>query len=149
MRYPWFDMTFFRPVFAIFIILTVHFIAVFGGIYEQVEWFDIPMHFAGGFAMGLLALAIWKEAIHEVRFKKTVLGRLQWWFIPLFCLGFVALIGIGWEWYEFIMDQFFVGAARHAEGFAHQPGLADTMMDFFFDLVGGTCAVFTFRKKYE
>ena len=48
-------------------------------------------------------------------------------------IGLVALVGVGWEFFEFIWDRFI----WHA-GFTYLPGIyEDTLSDLFFDLLGG------------
>ncbi len=56
-------------------------------------------------------------------------------------LAFVALIGIFWEFFEFISD-FLIESKRSG---LFQAGAADTLGDLFFDLVGGA-SLFVFYK---
>lgn len=131
-------MTFPRAIGLIGLVFLVNFIAIFGGFYEMWHWFDVPMHFSGGFAAGAFAYALWNSAVDQITFKGWFAKHVRWWFVPLFMVAFVALIGVGWEWYEFLLDHFF------ASDFLRQPGLADTMMDLFLDVVGGTVAALVF-----
>ncbi len=50
------------------------------------------------------------------------------------CLSFVALIGVFWEFYEFLYDVLI--SSRGYSGFI-QLGAADMIGDLFFDLLGG------------
>lgn len=107
----------FPAVIPTLLVLWVHllFLTVYPAYYYWAGT-DILMHTAGGAAIGCVALAVWPER-----------GGWRRW---VAMLGFVALIGIFWEWYEFLSDQL-VGTFT-------QPGLADTMADFLFDLLGAT-----------
>lgn len=55
-------------------------------------------------------------------------------------LSFVALIGVLWELWEFSYD-FFISSYPQPL----QQGMADTMGDLFFDLVGGLTAFVFYR----
>lgn len=134
-------MTFTKAILITCFVLLLHAIGILFGLYGFVDWYDIPLHFGGGFAMGALGLAIWQQGIHEVRFKKRLERHLSLWLVPLFVIGFVSFISIGWEVHEYILDEVFTGAIR-------QPGIADTMYDFVFDLSGGLVALLIFYR-YE
>lgn len=133
-------MNFTKAIIAILAVYGFNLFAGFIGLYGKWHWLDIPMHFLGGFAMGLFGIALWTAAVEEVTFKKRLLRHLRWWLAPLFILGFVALVGIGWEWYEYFMDLWFEGI--------RQPSIGDTMADFLLDLIGGFVAVLLFYPKY-
>lgn len=142
-------MTFTRAIYIILVVLGLHAIGLFFGLYGRFGWYDIPLHFGGGFAMGALGLAIWNQGIQEVKFKGWLAKHLRWWLVPLFVLGFVAVIGIGWEWHEYLLDELFTSTIDGMQGFKRQPGIGDTMADFFFDLLGGALALLLFRPAYE
>jgi hypothetical protein len=138
-------VTFFRSFAIIGAILGVHAVAIASGWYTDNLWFDIPMHFSGGFAMGFLGLAIWEALVVRIAFKKSTSSWLRLATQASIILGFVALVGIAWEWYEFIFDSY----ASHVslEFRPAQMGLGDTMADFFFDLSGGLLAFVLFRRR--
>lgn len=58
-------------------------------------------------------------------------------------LAFVALIGVFWEFFEFISD--FLIKSKHSGLF--QAGAADTLGDLFFDLVGGASLFAIYKLK--
>lgn len=133
---------------AIAIIIAVLFLHAFGLVwaYSVVDWFDIPIHIGGGLAMGALALALWNEGIEEVRFKGNLQKHIKWWLIPAIVLGFVSLIGIAWEMHEFLLDQLF--PIQTGDVFAwRQPSLADTMLDFCMDILGGVLALIIWKRR--
>ncbi|MEK7451744.1 MAG: hypothetical protein AAB664_00225, partial [Patescibacteria group bacterium] len=57
---------------------------------------DIPMHLLGGFSIGLLGISLYHIAV-----KKQKLPR---WFYVLFVIGFVLLVGVLWEFHEWVLD---------------------------------------------
>ncbi|MBR3233971.1 DUF2238 domain-containing protein [Candidatus Saccharibacteria bacterium] len=57
----------------------------------------------------------------------------QIWFKALFSLGFVALVAVLWECYEFSYDQITGGNMQQLIS----PGLEDTMYDMIVALIGG------------
>lgn len=126
---------------AIFWVLFFHVLGMIA-LYSWYPYYDAPMHFGGGVAMGVLALALWDNHIRSVTFTSKKPWARDVFFT--FCvLGFVALIGIGWEWFEFVFDELVV--VRQQWGLA-QTSLADTMGDLFLDLAGGL-AVVLWRKR--
>ncbi len=137
-------MTLNKAIFVTEIVLGFHFLGLILNLYEIVQWYDIPMHFGGGLAMGALGLAIWSEGIEEVKFKGWFQKHLKWWLVPIIVIGFVSLIGILWELHEYVLDQLLPARDIY---FSRQPGIADTMMDFVMDLLGGIVALAMFWKR--
>ncbi len=139
----------FRHAFlAIATVLFVHVIALGMGLYSSVEWFDVPMHFFGGYAVALLALAVWNWISDTVDIRSKTVSANPYARLVLegiFVAGFVMIIGVAWEWYEFLFDQFATSLVREL-GVA-QPGLGDTMDDLFNDIVGGIAAWLFWRNK--
>lgn len=128
-------------------VLIVHVFAVGLGLYGAVQWFDVPMHFFGGYAMAILALALWNWIGERVEIRSRVsdapLARLL--LEGIFVVGFAMIIGVAWEWYEFLFDQF---ATTIVQKFgAAQPGLADTMDDLFNDTIGAVTAWVFWRHR--
>lgn len=126
------SMPFRYPVVAIIAVLVLH---LFGMFYLYGAWhsYDMVMHFLGGAAMGLLALSLWDRYIKNVTF--TVKHRWSKRIFFTFCiLGFTAMVGVVWEWYEFAFDMFVLPGL---DGWVvSQPSVADTMADLFLDLSG-------------
>lgn len=116
----------------IFLVGILHLPAVLNDWYFYFWWYDVMMHALGGVAMGFLAMTLWREL--ELR------GATTWRAFILqlgFILGFVALIGIGWEWFEALADAVVLPKMGMASA---QLGLTDTMLDLYFDLFGGFVA---------
>lgn len=135
-------------VYAIIAVLVVHAVAIGMDWYHAVKWFDIPMHFLGGYVIALLALATWgwiraRVDIRQKSSPRAAHARLL--LEGIFVLGFVMMIGVGWEWYEFIFDQFATVMVEKI-GVA-QMGLPDTMDDLLNDTLGGMTAWAFWRSK--
>lgn len=129
-------------LFAIGVVLVFH-VAGMLWLYGMWHSYDMLMHFGGGGAMGVLALSLWDRYVKDVSFRtKSIFAKRI--FFTLVVLGFTALVGIAWEWFEFAFDFFFV-PVRSTWGLA-QPSIADTMADLFLDL-GGAFVVALLRMK--
>lgn len=131
-------MTFQRAFIITGFVLLLHTAGLLFHLYWIFPWYDIPLHFGGGFAMGAFGLAFWHQGIEEVKFKSSLQRHLAIWLVPLFVIAFVALVGVLWEMHEFVLDMAIGGPIR-------QEGLADTMADFFNDLSGGVLALLIFH----
>ena len=132
----------------IFTVLVVHVIATISGFYYQFGWFDIPMHFFGGYVMAILGLALYQKLIVNLESStdvnsRTKVSKLLLSFI--FVLGLVMIIGVAWEWYEFLFDQF--AKLMVTKYGVAQMGLPDTMDDLFNDFLGAIAAWLLWRKS--
>lgn len=93
--------------------------------YSSVWYFDIIMHFFGGFWLGILALYFFRPQALSLRFI-------------LRALALVLLVGVGWEIFEAFMDK----------TVSQNPlNILDTTSDIFFDAAGGAIAVFYYMRK--
>lgn len=139
----------FRNAFlAIGAVIAVHIVAIGAGWYGSAKWFDVPMHFFGGYVMALLGLAIWGWIMSHIEIREKSLTASPYARLLLegvFVVGFAMLIGVAWEWYEFLFDQF---ATSFVQKFGvAQMGLGDTMDDFLNDMVGAITAWYFWREK--
>src|SRR3989338_7750372 len=111
-----------KPIYICFLFIFFVVLDVLANIYDWFwifGWFDVLMHFLGG------ALA----------------GAAFFWIFPRFfitftlAMGFVALVGVVWEFHELVFDI--------------QGSVADTMEDLFNDFAGGAVAalIIFFRQK--
>lgn len=95
----------------------------FAGIYDSIPRIDVPMHFAGGVAVGV-SFFFTINYFEQARFiKLNNLTRI------IFVVSLVSLIAVFWEFYEFIFDYLF--------GFDWQLSLEDTLLDLFLGIAGG------------
>ncbi|HWA32279.1 MAG TPA: hypothetical protein VG694_02425 [Candidatus Paceibacterota bacterium] len=108
-----------------FFIFFVNFIAMKFHWYYSMWWFDMPMHFVGGFWAGLLVACIYPP--EDVSFKSVFKFALL-----------VLAIGIAWEIFEiFIYDYFKI-----------QPfNTLDTISDILFDISGGLLSIIYISKR--
>ncbi len=106
-------------IFFILFIFIVNFLANKFYWYYSIWYFDLIMHFLGGFWIGLLFFYFFplKNNSFSVIFK---------------LLLFVFLAGIGWEVYEILVND--IIAQNPFDYF-------DTISDICFDLSGGLCAI--------
>lgn len=89
------------------------------------------MHFLGGFWLATVFITL----NSKLKIQNSELSGLPNYLITIvITLGFVALIGVFWEFFEFLFD-IFVSSKGYLE--VVQQGVADTMSDLFFDLLGG------------
>lgn len=134
-----------KPIGLLGLILAIHALAIVSGWYANHLWFDIPMHFAGGFAIAMLAVALRDVVIDKVVFKGSVPELWQTAVHLVGIVGVVAIVGVAWEWYEFIFDSWVTAMSLGLR--PAQMGLGDTMADLFLDLLGATVAFFVLRKQ--
>src|SRR3989338_4833796 len=99
-------------------------------------WFDIPLHFAGGFWVFLFSRALIKKLNLKIDGQFSGLAYFIW------LIGAVALIGVSWEFTEFIGDRFIFKF-----GFTYLPKIfEDTLLDLLMDLLGGVLGWMLYRR---
>jgi hypothetical protein len=115
---------------ALFIVIFIaHFGAVLNSWYWTFPWYDMPMHFLGGFWVAVVF------AYLNLKFGFGIFKEKKFLLNLILIISFVALIGVFWEFFEFFSD-FFQNSMDISK--MAQLGTADTMGDLFFDLLGGT-----------
>jgi xanthine/uracil permease len=87
------------------------------------DYADIPLHLLGGF----IAAAIFVAVIHFF-FDFFTLRKLPKFFAMLSIMGFVALVTISWEIFEYFSDRYF--------GTMVQLSIGDTLKDMIVGLLG-------------
>jgi hypothetical protein len=92
-------------------------------IYTQFPYFDVPMHLLGGVAM---AFFFHRASLNASRLG--IIGPYQVVVHRLMVLTSTCTVAVFWEFAEFIGDRCF--------GTQSQGGVADTMGDLFFGVVG-------------
>jgi len=108
-------------------------------VYGRFPWFDIPMHFAGGLAVGMLGISLQQRAMTPKQ------GRgLPGWYRGLFVIGVVMTVAVVWEWHEFVQDWLHYG---RTDWTLMQPTSADTMKDLLMGFLGGLTAIGVFLRK--
>ncbi|MFZ2149857.1 MAG: hypothetical protein WAV15_01735 [Minisyncoccia bacterium] len=103
--------------------------------YYSIWWFDIFVHFLGGFWVGMFF--IWFFGVVRMPFVRRAIQDLNKQTL-LYALLFVLLVGISWEAGEFLT---FNTIGREAFS------MIDTVSDILIDLAGGACAlIYAIRK---
>lgn len=90
-------------------------------------WFDVSVHFLGGLWVLSLLVAI------KNYYKINIVGANNFIVSLLVLIGLVVLVGVTWEFSEFIADRYVFKT-----GFTHMRGVyEDTLSDLFMDIIGG------------
>lgn len=111
------------------LVAVMHYVALTLFLYWRTEWFDVVMHFAGGFLIGLLAAYTFYTS-GLVSFPREHRGA-----VFAVIVGSVLVVGLGWELWELFLG--------FTDVIADQ---ADTMQDVAMDIVGGIAAFLYARK---
>lgn len=103
-------------------------------LYKTVPPMDKFVHSASGVLAAFVARSLIRQTTNT---EKP-------WFKALFVMGFVALVAVSWECFEFTYDQLFDGRMQQLISV----GVADTMWDMIVALFGGaiTTVFLLFRK---
>ena len=124
-------------VWLMFIMFIVNTVALKFYWYSSIWYFDMLMHFWGGFWQGLFF--IWFFSIKDISEKfRLSLEFKDMNSLIIKTILFVLLIGVLWEFFEF-----FVNNCIGHDIF----NTLDTISDIFFDTAGGTFAIFYFLKR--
>ncbi len=118
-----------KAALVVCVIFIVGILAEFFYFYSTIWWFDMPMHFFGGFFIGLLGS--WMILYGYFRNRPSFL-RTKVSFFTVVILS-VCIVGIGWEIFEYILhlNVFQSGALN----------ILDTLSDLCFDTAGGLVAI--------
>lgn len=125
------------------LVYAVNFLAIVLGAYAVFPAIDIPMHFFGGVAIGILAYVAWDLGLGV--YEKPLMKSIPFLVRIISIISFVALVGVVWEWHEFLLD--YIHIQQLLTFVPMQPGVADTMMDLFLDILGG-CVVVAVVEGY-
>lgn len=131
-------MSFTKAFYAILTVLLFHIALLFTDGYFFIQGIDGPMHFAGGFVIGMMGLALHTLASRD--WKQT---HVPWWYVYLFVIGFTMTIAVAWEIHEFILDRTLVYLIDWQTA---QVSLQDTMADLTLGFFGGSAAFMLFRR---
>ncbi|MFA7192056.1 MAG: hypothetical protein WC089_02035 [Candidatus Paceibacterota bacterium] len=95
--------------------------------YQAIWWFDMPMHFVGGFTTLLLLTYFFYEKIQfDFLFYRKII---------LLIFGAI-LVGLLWEVFEYIFNNIIAGVPWD---------IVDTSADIFWDTTGAICALVFMR----
>lgn len=136
------------PFFWMTLLFVVNIVALLVGVYQRYPWFDVPMHFFGGYAVALLGIALYAWISERVALRATSKHYSRAAIVlleGLVVIGLVMIVGVAWEIWEFLMDQYAEGVVGRFG--ASQHGMADTMGDFVNDGIGAVTAWVLWRKR--
>lgn len=114
-----------RLISLIFFIFLLNYLAMEFYWYSSIWYLDMPMHFLGGFWLGLIAIFLFslRDDILKSIFK---------------ILFVVLFLGIGWEVFEIVVNNYIT---------QNYFNYVDTISDISFDLAGGLFAVLYYLKN--
>ncbi|KKR78430.1 MAG: hypothetical protein UU24_C0037G0002 [Candidatus Nomurabacteria bacterium GW2011_GWA2_40_9] len=116
---------FIRLATLMFLIFTANFVANKFYWYSSISYFDMIMHFLGGFWLALAFIWVYnKEKLNSINILKVMLS--------------VLLVGVAWEVFEVLVNQSLAKNLFDA---------LDTLSDLFFDLFGGVTALYYVSKR--
>jgi hypothetical protein len=107
--------------------------------YERYWWWDVLLHGGSAVAFGIIGLLFALFLFEGDRYAAPP------WALALIAFTFAVFIGVGWEVFEFGMDQLFGLNMQKS-------GLIDTMWDLIVDMIGallGAVAGFLYLKGRE
>lgn len=117
-----------KAIIAFFIlIVAVHVAGLSYQWYHKLWWIDIVMHASGGFWVAMVV-----AYGYQLVAPQSHVSMPRWLYFSSL-LGIAMIIGVVWEWGEFVSDALFF-PTRFV--FRMQLGLTDTMGDLLADLVG-------------
>jgi uncharacterized membrane protein YjdF len=117
------------------VILVFVFAALFLGevrsYYERFWWWDIVLHTASGFLLGIFGFLL----VYVLNESRSVDMSMRPRFVALFAFLFAVAVGAIWEIFEFTMDRFF-DTNMQKPMLGDLSGLTDTMWDLIVDTLG-------------
>ena len=127
----------------IILIFSGHIASLAVGGFYKIWWADSALHFLGGFWVGLFAL--W----FLFNFARTPLNAELFpaYILILALLSFTALMGVFWEFFEFILDK--ITGYKSYSAIILQKNLEDTLSDLLFDLLGAFASGIFLKFKKE
>jgi len=110
-------------------ILFAYFFGVIINLYDKINSYDTIMHFLSGVFTGYISLYLLTDnnKIHNI----------------LFILGFVSLIAVSWETFEYVSSHLFDVDPQKVE----TTGINDTMKDILVALLGGILVTIFGNKR--
>lgn len=124
---PWLKHAIHQSAWAPLLVLLFYAIAAKGfNAYLIYPWLDMPTHFLGGAAITYFFLC-------AINHGQALLGEIPVLIRKLLALGLTATTAIVWEFLEFLSDV--------ALGTKMNLGVADTLADLFFGLLGGVVVI--------
>ena len=115
--------------YLIILIFLVNSFALKFYLYYSIWYFDMFMHFLGGFWVGFFFLWLLSFKNTPLDFSMKLIYKI---------IFFVLFIGVSWEIFEILFNNIIA---------QNEFNIFDTISDIFFDLSGGILAVLYFLKR--
>ncbi len=114
------------------VVAGLHYAALTFSLYWTTDWFDILMHFLGGFVIGIGALFVFFTSGY-IAVTQTIRHRGV---MLLMIVMSVLVVGLGWEVWELL--------AGFTDRFSQ---LGDTVLDIIMDTLGAIAAFYYAKGK--
>ena len=131
----------FFHIAALVVAMTItHFVGIVAGLYEGDVWIDIPLHIAGGSALGLLW--VWILQQHSV---VASFGAPSSFLVSITIVSFALTGSFVWEIAEFSFWQLLPEYATAAKFYS--PTVTDVLSDLAFGMLGGALLALIYYRK--
>jgi len=114
----------------LYIFLTYGIGMIFNG-YSRIPHYDKVMHTLTGLIFGLCGLVAF-YVFKPRKQGRVVVEREEFWQAAIFSAGFAALVAVGWEIVEFVLNLILHNDPQHVA----ETGVTDTMLDLIVCLIG-------------
>lgn len=111
-------------------ILFAYFLGSIVNLYDKISYYDTIMHTLSGVFEAYIAIYIINKSNNKLQ-------------DIIFILGFVSLISLGWEIFEFTSSNLLGTDPQKVE----LTGVTDTMKDLIVALLGGIVTILFYRRK--
>lgn len=126
----------------LYILLTYGIGMIFNG-YDRIPQYDKVMHTLTGLVFGLCGLIAF-YVLKPRKGGKVVVEREEFWQAAFFSAGFAALVSVGWEIVEFVLNLILHNDPQHVL----ETGVTDTMMDMIVCLAGSLIFWWPMHRYY-
>lgn len=127
--YSW-KKPFFTAVLCMLVLLFLNDVAMRLYLFMEYPWFDIPLHFFGGFSVGLASIGLIRMVYRSKRYERS--PQL------LYIIVLTLFVGAGWEYVEYYMD----ASVAFGGNFWF-----DTVKDLLMDTLGGILSYICFHPQ--
>lgn len=133
-----------KVIIFLVIIFFSNLVGMYLGMYSY-WWFDMTHHFLGGFFVAML-MTYYLADILEPRISGYELRPLKKY---LLIAGAVSLVGVIWEFYEYVASQILIKPIYDNLGIRiyFMGDLDDTINDLLMDVLGAIAFIFVRRKR--
>ena len=109
----------------LYAILILHLAGIYGRFYWTVPYYDILLHFLGGFWLALMAAYLLDRYVKKNFFQNHKFTEI------IFLVGVTMIIGFWWEVYELLSDLYVFDKPNLLQG-----GVMDMLGDLTADFFG-------------